>query len=196
MQVSWVGAGAPAVDASLAGLRRMDLGRGAWIDRVPRWLHGHQEVFDALRRTTRWNAHQRQMYERIVDVPRLTASVPDDGPGHPILTEAGDALCRVYERPLVRVSLALYRDGADSVAWHGDRLGDAVFDAVVAIVSVGAPRRFLMRPKGGGRSIALTLGWGDLLVMGGTCQATWEHSVPKVPVADPRISVMFREARA
>ena len=79
-----------------------------------------------------------------------------------------------------------------SVAFHGDYVAREMDRALVATVSVGAPRRFLMRPTGGGKSIALTLGWGDLLVMGGTCQRTWQHAIPKVKHALPRIAIMFR----
>jgi alkylated DNA repair dioxygenase AlkB len=61
---------------------------------------------------------------------------------------------------------------------------------------VGGQRRFLLRPYGGGHSIALNLGWGDLLVMGGTCQRTWQHCLPKVAHAEPRIAIMFRPSWA
>jgi alkylated DNA repair dioxygenase AlkB len=132
------------------------------------------------------------MYERVVDVPRLVAELPDDGPGHPVLDRAARVLSRRYGLALARVSLAYYRDGRDSVAWHGDRLGHLVDDTVVAIVSLGEPRRFLLRPAGGGASRVFDLGWGDLLVMGGSCQRTWQHAVPKTAVAGPRISVQFR----
>ena len=132
------------------------------------------------------------MYEQIVDVPRLVATLPDDGPGHPVLLQAADALSRRYGLALTRLSLAYYRDGRDSVAWHGDRLGRLVDDTVVAILSLGQPRRFLLRPAGGGASRAFDLGWGDLLVMGGTCQRTWQHAVPKMTLAGPRMSVQFR----
>jgi alkylated DNA repair dioxygenase AlkB len=66
-------------------------------------------------------------------------------------------------------------------------------EAVVAIVSLGGRRRFLLRPTGGGRSVRFDVGAGDLLVMGGSCQRTWEHAVLKTarPVG-PRISVQFR----
>jgi alkylated DNA repair dioxygenase AlkB len=80
------------------------------------------------------------------------------------------------------------------VAWHGDTVARELPNALVATVSVGAPRRFSLRPKGGGRSLSLSLGWGDLLVMGGTIQRTWQHSVPKTASAAPRISIMFRPA--
>jgi alkylated DNA repair dioxygenase AlkB len=191
-QGSLFGLGEPRLDPSLPGLRRLTLGAGAWVDHLPGWLEGHDTLFQALRRTTRWEHQRRRMYEQIVDVPRLVATLPDDGPGHPVLVQAADALSRRYGLPLNRLSLAYYRDGRDSVAWHGDRLGRLVDDTVVAILSLGEPRRFLLRPAGGGASRAFDLGWGDLLVMGGTCQRTWQHAVPKMALAAPRMSVQFR----
>jgi alkylated DNA repair dioxygenase AlkB len=162
------------------------------VDHLPGWLEGHEAVFETLRRTTRWEHHRRRMYERVVDVPRLVAELPQDGPGHSVLTQAAEVLSRRYGLALARISLAYYRDGRDSVAWHGDRLGRLIDDTVVAILSLGEPRRFLLRPASGGASRAFELGWGDLLVMGGSCQRTWQHAVPKTALAGPRISVQFR----
>ena len=184
----------PSCDLELHGLERTDLGAGAWIDHLPEWVKGHDAVLEALWTTTRWQAQRRRMYDRVVDVPRLFATWPDDGPGHPLLPVMGGALAARYDRPMLRVSLAAYRDGRDSVAFHGDRLGPARDDAIVAIVALGARRRFLLRLVGGGRSRSFDLGAGDLLVMGGTCQQTWEHGVPKVAHADLRISVQYRSA--
>jgi len=138
---------------------------------------------------------KRQMYEREVDVPRLMARFPADGPGHPVLASIEEALRLRYRRPDWHVSAALYRDGRDSVAFHGDRMGAQRADTVVAIVSVGEPRRFLMRPAAGGPSMRFHVGWGDLLVMGGTCQATWEHAIPKAAHAGARMALMFRPKR-
>lgn len=129
------------------------------------------------------------MYDRIVDVPRLVARAP---PSCPSLARLGAALSLRYRLRLSEVWLNLYRNGEDSVAYHGDKMGALTDDTIVAIVSVGAPRRFLMRPLAGGEGRAFKLGWGDLLVMGGSCQKTWLHGVPKVAHADPRISIMFR----
>lgn len=184
----------PAFDPELRGVERTDLGQGAWIDHLPEWVRGHEVLLEALWATTRWQAHRRRMYERIVDVPRLVATLPDDGPGHPLVGEIAAALAARYGRPLPQISLAAYRSGRDSVSFHGDRLGRARNDAIVAIVVLGARRRFLLRSAGGGRSRALDLGRGDLVVMGGTCQRTWHHAVPKVAHADLRISVQFRSA--
>jgi alkylated DNA repair dioxygenase AlkB len=182
----------PRFDQRLARLSRVPLDKGAWIDHLPGWLDGHEAVLDTLWSTTRWRSQRRWMYERVVEVPRLVATLPEDGPGHPVLPELAVALSAHYGRPLPDVSLAAYRDGRDSVAFHGDRLGIQRADAMVAIVSLGSPRRFLLRRAEGGSSRAFNLGRGDLLVMGGACQLTWEHAVPKVAHAGLRISVQFR----
>jgi alkylated DNA repair dioxygenase AlkB len=186
------GHGDPGFDPGFRGLRRLPLSRGAWVDHLPAWIDGHEAIFATLWSTTRWRLERRRMYERVVDVPRFVATLPEDGPGHPLLPQLGAALSARYGRALSEVSLAGYRDGRDSVAFHGDRIGRERDDTIVAIVSFGAPRRFLLRPAGGGPSRAFDLGWGDLLVMGGTCQRTWEHAVPKMASAAPRLSVQFR----
>lgn len=191
-QPSLFGHGEPGFDPAFTGARRIDLGQGAWLEHLPAWVHGHEALFEALWSTTRWRLERRPMYDRIVDVPRQFATLPEDGPGHPLLLELGNAVSARYGRPLTEISLAAYRDGRDSVAFHGDRMGRQSGDTVVAIVSLGAPRRFLLRPAGGGPSRAFDLGWGDLLVMGGTCQRTWQHAVPKMTSARPRMSVQFR----
>ena len=123
----------PGYDSELRGLERTDLGAGAWIDHLPEWVKGHETVLQALWTTMRWQAQQRRMYERVVDVPRLVATWPDDGPGHPLLPALAAGLSARYGRPMPRVSLAAYRNGQDSVAFHGDRLGRARDDAIVAI---------------------------------------------------------------
>lgn len=194
LQPTLFGGGQPRLDLAFAAAQRIPLGRGAWLEHVPGWLEGHEAVFDALWRTTRWHHHRRRMYDRVVDVPRLVAELPADGPGHPILAAAVAVLSARYGLALDRISLAAYRDGRDSVAWHGDRMGRLTDDTVIAILSVGAPRRFLLRPAAGGPSRAFDLGWGDLLAMGWTCQRTWQHAVPKAAEAGPRISIQFRPA--
>jgi alkylated DNA repair dioxygenase AlkB len=192
VQATLFGRAEPRIDPGFTGVRRIRLSGEAWLDHLPGWIEGHESLFDLLWATTRWQSHRRHMYDRVVDVPRLVADLPDDGPGHPVLAEAAEALSRRYGLRLDQVSLAAYRDGRDSVAFHGDRMGRLIADTVVAIVSVGAPRRFLIRPRGGGPSRAFDLGWGDLLAMGGSCQRDWEHAVPKMAVAAPRISIQFR----
>jgi alkylated DNA repair dioxygenase AlkB len=188
------GKGAPCIDASFALLERTALSSEAWFDYAPGWLQGHDEVFDSLVHSMRWRQEQREMYDRTVEVPRLYALVPNDGEGHPILETMRRVVSAHYVEQFTRISLGYYRDGRDSVAWHGDYVARKLPTALVATVSVGAPRRFLLRPMGGGNSLALSLGFGDLLVMGGSCQRTWQHSVPKVKRAAPRIAIMLRPA--
>ncbi|MFH8441705.1 alpha-ketoglutarate-dependent dioxygenase AlkB [Streptomyces sp. NPDC018026] len=184
----------------LDGLRRTRLGPGAWIDLLPGWLSGADALFERLAAEVPWRAERREMYERVVDVPRLLAFYgAGDALPHPLLAEARDALSAHYAEelgePFTTAGLCHYRDGRDSVAWHGDRIGrGARQDTMVAILSVGAPRDLLLRPAGGGgETVRRPLGHGDLIVMGGSCQRTWEHCVPKsTRAAGPRISVQFR----
>jgi len=197
-QPSLLGAGErPRVDPAMPCAERTRLDAGAWLDHVPGWLSGADEVFAELVDTLPWRTGDRRMYDRVVAVPRLRASA-SDVPGLldrvPILRDMGDALGARYGRDFFSIGFNLYRDGRDSVAWHGDRIpADAIDDAIVALVSVGEPRRFLVRPKeGGGRSLRFECGNGDLLVMGGRAQRTWQHSVPKVAAAGPRISIAYR----
>ena len=169
---------------------------GAWIDHLEGWLSDDLEVMDTLRDAVAWRQGSRTMYDRVVDVPRLTAWCSDPYVlPHPSLIRAFEALNEHYgPEPFTSAGLCWYRDGRDSVAWHGDTIGVKHSDTVVAIVSVGSARPLLLRPRGGGSRLSFPLGHGDLLVMGGTCQRTWEHAIPKIANAGPRISVQFRQA--
>ncbi len=181
-------------------VRRTVLAHGAWVDVRPGWLGGADDLFARLVTAVPWRAERRHMYDRVVDVPRLVCFYPEDaGLPDPQLRAALDTLNERYApelgEPLRTAGMCLYRDGRDSVAWHGDTIGrGAAEDTVVAIVSLGSPRALLLRPRGGGGpTLRHDLGHGDLLVMGGSCQRTWEHAVPKTArAAGPRISVQFR----
>ncbi|WP_371664406.1 alpha-ketoglutarate-dependent dioxygenase AlkB [Streptomyces sp. NBC_00280] len=184
---------------ALAETRRTQLGQGAWIDELSGWLHGADALFEQLAAEVPWRAERRKMYDHVVDVPRLLAFYGEaEALPHPVLTRARDALGAHYAaelgEPFTTAGLCYYRDGRDSVAWHGDRIGrGAREDTMVAILSVGAPRDLLLRPVRGGGTVRRPLGHGDLIVMGGSCQRTWEHAVPKsARAAGPRISVQFR----
>ncbi|MBP8532089.1 alpha-ketoglutarate-dependent dioxygenase AlkB [Streptomyces sp. MK37H] len=184
---------------SLRGTHRAELGSGAWIDLLPGWLRGADDLFAQLVAEVPWKAERRHMYEQVVDVPRLLAYYNAEDPlPHPVLAEAREALSTYYAtelgEPFTTAGLCYYRDGRDSVAWHGDRIGRGrTEDTMVAILSVGTPRDLLLRPRGGGKAMRRPLGHGDLLVMGGSCQRTWEHAIPKSSRATgPRISIQFR----
>ena len=180
---------------------RISLDHAAWLDVVPGWLRGADALFERLASTVPWRAERRRMYDQVVSVPRLLCHYDADQPlPDPALGEARSVLDRQYREEigeaLCTVGLCLYRDGRDSVAWHGDNSGRRVRETIVAIVSLGNPRALMLRPRhGGGQTLRYLVGHGDLLVMGGTCQRTWEHSVPKTAKpTGPRISVQFRPA--
>jgi alkylated DNA repair dioxygenase AlkB len=156
---------------------------------------GSDAAFDEFVRTVQWTQRRRWMYDREVDEPRLTwwQSIDGEKPfEHPVLEEARAALGARYGIVFDSVGMNLYRDGADSVAWHRDRIPKEIVDPVVALVSLGEARKLLLRPKGGGPSQVFKLGRGDLLVTGGQTQRRFEHSVPKVASSGPRISIAFR----
>jgi len=190
-QPSLLGMAEPDFDPLLDGARRRFLGQGAWVDVIPSWVTGGDTLFDQVLDQAPWKAYERPMYDRVVTVPRLESRVWRDRPS--LLDRMARCLGRRYGVRLPSVSANLYRDGNDSVAWHGDRVGKVRADAVVAILSLGATRTLLLRPEGGGPSLSFPMHSGDLLVQGGTCQRTFQHCVPKRASAGPRISVMFRQ---
>jgi alkylated DNA repair dioxygenase AlkB len=199
LQGSLFGDSGPAELGPLGAVRRTELGDGAWIDVLPGWLSGSGELFSRLAAEVPWQEERRQMYDRVVAVPRLLCFYGEDAPlPDPVLTSAREALSAHYAaslgEPFRTAGLCYYRDGRDSVAWHGDNLGRGRReDTMVAILSVGSPRVLALRPRGGGESHRYPLGHGDLIIMGGSCQRTWEHAIPKTAKGvGPRISIQFR----
>ncbi len=187
----------PDFDASFAASTRLDLDATTWVDLAPGWLCGADQVHDYLVATLPFRQRTGvRMYDRLVDEPRLSAwwRVGQGEPEPlPVLHEIRVLLSERYDEPFDSIGFNLYRDGNDSVAWHGDRHRHLVTNPVIAIVSVGAPRPFRLRPRGGGSSLSWNLGHGDLFVMGGACQHLWEHTVPKVKLTTgPRLSITFR----
>jgi alkylated DNA repair dioxygenase AlkB len=178
--------------------RRRELTHGAWVDLRPGWISGADDLLATLIDSVPWRAEQRQMYDRMLPVPRLVCTYDESATlPHPLLHTARDDLTAHYRTELpegfATAGCCYYRDGSDSVAWHGDTIGRGkTEDTMVAILSLGAPRPLLLRPRGGGASLKFILGHGDLLVMGGSCQRTWEHAVPKTSGVGPRVSVQFR----
>lgn len=188
------GGGRPGVDRTFGGVSRRELAEGAWVDHVRGWVEGADAVFEDLIEHAHWGQRSQKMYDKEVVAPRLLASwkkaeLPVAGP---VIAEMRDALAERYGVAFEQGGLNLYRHGRDSVAWHGDRILRTHDVGIVAIVTLGHTRRFLLRPKGGGPSVAYDPAHGDLLVMGGTAQRTWQHAVPKVAAAGPRISITFR----
>ena len=180
-------------------VQRIELEQGAWIDLCPGWVANSDALFERLAVGVPWKADTREMYDRVVAVPRLVSWFgPDASFPDPVIPEALLALNDHYGRPPGQVfqtaGLCFYRTGDDSVAWHGDRVGRSIDrDTMVAIISVGAERTLSIRPTGGGETLRFPVGHGDLVVMGGSCQRTYEHAILKTKHAiGPRISVQLR----
>jgi alkylated DNA repair dioxygenase AlkB len=195
-QPSLFATGGVGFDATFAEVSRRALADDAWVDHAPAWVRGADDLFDLLLDVTPLEQHDIWMYERHVPEPRLTHRWRTDADHAPpaVLVEMAAALSERYGVTFTQIGVNLYRDGSDSVAWHGDRIARALPEATVALVSLGEPRPFKLRPKGGGSAIGYIPGRGDLLVLGGSCQRTWDHAVPKVRRAGPRMSVQFRHA--
>ncbi len=194
-QSTLFGTGPPRLQ-DLSGLDRIELDAQCWIDLGRAVVHGSDELFSTLHRTLPWEAQERPMYDRIVAVPRLTAHLDlADTRFPPVVTDIAQALSDRYELPFEHMGANLYRDGEDSVAWHGDRIRFRLAEPVIAILSLGGSRVFRLRPRGGGPGRSISLHGGDMLVMGGACQHRWEHCVPKVRSAPPRMSLTFRHER-
>ncbi len=194
-QPSLFGSTPPDLDRTFAALRRIQLDAESWVDHAPGWVTGAQTLFHELLASRAWGQRTRVLWDQQVLEPRLTSHW-EAATGEPLLPPVVDAmraaLSARYRVALDSAGFNLYRDGRDSVAWHGDRIRREIREPVVALVSLGEPRRFLLRPAGGGSSLRFDLGDGDLLVTGGRTQRTWQHSVPKVARAGPRISIAFR----
>ena len=189
-------AAAPDFDPAFDGARRHHLPDGAWVDRLPGWVRGADQLYRDAERHLTWQSGTERIRGADVARPRLVATVHRDElpSGLQVFANLSDALSERYGVRLERITCNLYRNGRDSVAWHGDRVARDLPTATVAVVSLGEPRPFRLRPRGGGSSLSWSVGRGDLLVMGGSCQRTCEHSIPKVATAGPRIAVMFRHA--
>lgn len=151
--------------------------------------------FAALRDGIEWQAQRRPMYDRVVDVPRLTASWWLDDPALPdALAEAAALLRAALGHPFNAVGLNFYRDGRDSVALHNDKLHSLVPGHPIALLSLGAPRRMAIRAKPPARHVQrIDLAPGSLLVMSHASQHTHEHGIAKTaePIGE-RISLAFR----
>lgn len=174
---------------------RTELSPGSWVEHLPGFVRGDAALFEHLAKTRPWSQRKRWMYEREVLEPRLTAPwSPQRGPLEPgILEQMRALLSRRYGVVFDSIGFNLYRDGQDSVAWHRDHISFEIPEPVVALVSLGHPRKLMMRPHGGGPSQSWLLGHGDLFVTGGRAQRDWDHCVPKAArVGGPRISLAFR----
>ena len=184
---------------SLEAVERTDLSDGAWVDLLPGWVTGAGPLFEALVDVVPWKSERRKMYDRTVDVPRLLSFYGEYEPlPHPIFDHAKEALeralCQGNRRsvPLHGVLPRSRWERRRCLAWGHHRAGQHRRH-VGGHHLAGARRRLLLRPKSGGPARRFEVGEGDLLVMGGSCQRTWQHTIPKtVRPVGPRISVQLR----
>jgi alkylated DNA repair dioxygenase AlkB len=188
----------PVLDLDFTGARRVDLDATSWIEHVPGWLTGSDELFIEILETATWEQRDRWMYTRRVTEPRLTAEYPDiSAVPQTMLRTVTAALSAHYGVAYRSLWINLYRNNQDSTAWHGDRIGRVQETSIVPVLSLGATRRFLIQPIAGGKSVVLQPASGDLIVMGGRSQRDWRHCVPKQSTqAGTRISVNFSTGRS
>jgi alkylated DNA repair dioxygenase AlkB len=185
-----------AIDASFATARRVSFDAHSWVEIVPGWMSGSRFLLERLATTVPWQQHDRRLFEQTFQEPRLTAEFRNlqDVPER-ALSAAVDALSKHYGILYDSLWLNLYRDGQDSTGWHRDRFSCRRPECIVPVLTLGATRRFLIKPRAGGNSRVFRPGSGDLIVMGGRSQEDWLHSVPKDPkVAERRISINFQSS--
>jgi alkylated DNA repair dioxygenase AlkB len=194
-----------------ATIERIDLGDGAWVDVARDWIADADAVFAHLRDTVPWQTSQLFRYDHNVEERRLGSWWTRGNPlPHAALAEATRSLQHRYRVQFDGFGLLQYRDGSDGQAFHRDTDMRWLDDTVIAVLTFGARRPWLLRPytskhdhsPGKGATHDLAPGPGDLIVMGGRCQADWEHSVPYLAArgdgsaagVGPRISIQWRFA--
>jgi alkylated DNA repair dioxygenase AlkB len=184
------------IDTLFATAKRVAIDSHSWIEIVPGWMSGSHILFERMRKIVPWREHDRRMFDQVVREPRMTAAyrnlgeVSEEG-----LVDATRALSNHYGVDYDSLWMNLYRSGEDSTAWHGDQIACRRPECIVPVLTLGTTRRFLIKPRNGGRSIVFRPGSGDLVVMGGRSQEDWVHCVPKEPgITEARISVNFQSS--
>jgi alkylated DNA repair dioxygenase AlkB len=190
------GADDVAIDVTFSRAQRTALDATSWVELVPGWMAGSEKVFHQLAHGVPWRQHHRYVFAQRFLEPRLTAEYRDlRNVSHSPLLAAAAALSAHYRVPYDSLWLNLYRGGGDSTGWHRDRFSCRRPECIVPVLTLGTPRRFLIKPRKGGPAVAFRPRSGDLVVMGGRCQQDWLHGVPKaVGVMGARISVNFQSS--
>lgn len=188
-------------------MQRGELGLGAWIAYDAHWIPTDRAdaAFADLMATLAWEQRSIVAFGREIPQPRLMAWAGElpyrysgltlepraEPPALAVLREAASAFA---ETPFNHAVVNLYRNGDDHVGWHADDEPELGRDPVIASISLGAMRRFLLSPKRKKRvQRPLRLWHGSMLVMGGSLQHTWRHTLPRDPSCTaPRINITFR----
>jgi alkylated DNA repair dioxygenase AlkB len=182
---------------SFDALRRDALDERSWLDVVPGWVPDHGELFERLLEIAPWQQRTRTMWDNEVLEPRLVAAWRTGEQLPPEVSELVLPLSQRYAVDFDSCLINLYRDGSDAVAWHADTVRKVMRNPLVATVSLGARRSFLVRPAAGGAVVRrYAPGEGDLIVMGGAMQHDWHHTVPRERSASgARMSITLRHSR-
>ena len=185
-----------ALDTSFATARRIGLDALSWVEVVPDWMSASRILLERLTTAVPWKQHDRRLFDQTFREPRLTAEYRTlRGVPEKALADAAAALSTHYGVGYDSLWLNLYRDGQDSTGWHRDRFSCRRPECIVPVLTLGATRRFLIKPRAGGPSVVFKPHCGDLIVMGGRSQEDWVHSVPKEPgIAERRISINFQSS--
>ena len=194
-----------------ATVERIQLDDTSWVDVSRGWLDGADELFDALLTGVEWQPSRIFRFEKWIDERRLGAGWSRGRPlPHPALADIHKTLQRNYKATFDGFGMIQYRNAGDGQAFHRDTDMRWLDDTVIAILTLGTRRPWLLRPRsarntttldalehGKGATHDLQPGNGDLIVMGGACQANWEHSVPYLNKLNVgiRISLQWRWAR-
>jgi hypothetical protein len=171
-------------------VERVQLDESSWVDVMRGLVVDAGAVHDELVGSVAWERGRVFRYERWIDEPRLGAFQSGVN-RHPALIDVERWITMRYKVDFGGVALAHYRDERDSVAFHRDRELRWLDDTVIGVLTLGARRPWLMKPLTGRRTdpgdddhlvdaLDLSPASGDLMVMGGRCQAAWLHAVPKV----------------
>jgi alkylated DNA repair dioxygenase AlkB len=183
------------LDSRFTTAKRTAIDGHSWIEMVPGWMSGSHILLEQLATGEPWLQRDRRLFDQTFSEPRLTAEYRDLCNAPEALVDAAQALSRHYGIEYDSLWLNLYRNGQDSTGWHRDRFSCRRSECIVPVLTLGARRRFLVKPRTGGSSVTFKPGSGDLIVMGGRCQEDWLHGVPKeLGIAERRISVNFQSS--
>ncbi|MFJ3487322.1 alpha-ketoglutarate-dependent dioxygenase AlkB [Pseudomonas sp. NPDC090202] len=182
-----------SVDTSFSTAKRIELDEHSWIEIVPGWASGAALLFEQMLKSVPWAEHERRMFNKNFLEPRLTAAYTDlQQVTEQGILQAVASLSEHYGVDYDGVWMNLYRSEADSTGWHRDYPSCRRPECVVPVLTLGATRRFQIKPYSGGRAMTFKPSSGDLIVMGGRAQQDWLHCVPKeTGTIGARVSVNF-----
>ena len=174
-----------------------------------RWLDkpSAKNLFDFLTKNINWQIEHLEMFGKLVQVPRRIAFFGEEGlsytyskqihralPWPPNLVDLKEKIEEKLKTAFNSVLCNYYKDGNDYIGWHQDNEADLGMDPIIASISLGAERKFLLRNCQTRRIKEFILSDGDLFVMHSDCQRNWQHSLPRSRhIQNPRINLTYRK---